>query len=175
MNDLVLVCGFVKALSLVLRIQYKGLLWIALPCGSFTFMSSSGHCRTAFNPYGNCQRAFVLTGNLICSRTCILILVALSRSVSYFLENPLNSTVNFWPFIHYLMGLPALGGQRSSWQLSLLLLVHHSSSFPVGLRKHAKGTPWEIPCWAFSFVGAVVESQQESCYVFVLGTKDGSC
>jgi len=115
MNDLVLVCGFVKALSLVLRIQYKGLLWLALPCGSFTFMSSSGHCRTAFNPYGNCQRAFVLTGNLICSRTCILILVALSRSVSYFLENPLNSTVNFWPFIHYLMGLPALGGQRSSW------------------------------------------------------------
>lgn len=122
-NDLELVSGFVKALSLVLRIQYKGLLWLALPCGSFTFMSSSGHCRTALFPYGNCWRPFVLTGNLLCSRVSILMIVAIARSVCYFLENPFRSMVNCWPFVNYLMAKPELGSHRTSWKLSLLLAM----------------------------------------------------
>lgn len=115
MHDMLLTCGFLKALSLALRVRRRGLCFLALPCGSFSFMSSSGHCRTAFQPYGNLTRAFVITGNQICSRTCIVILVALCRSVHFFLENPLASAVNFWPFINYLIQLPGFQSHRTSW------------------------------------------------------------
>ena len=117
-HDMGLVCGFLQSLLLVLRIKHKGLCWIGLPCFSFSFMSSSGHRRTALgSPYGDCRRPFVLTGNKLCTRSMILILVSICRSVSFFLENPLNSTVNYWPFVHYIMALPFLGSHRTQWSL----------------------------------------------------------
>lgn len=114
-HDIMLVTGFVKALSLALRVRRKGLCWMALPCGSFSYMSSSAHRRDAFNPYGDMCREFVQVGNTICSRTCIVILVAICRSVCFFVEQPLRSAANFWPFIDYLMNKIWLQSHRTSW------------------------------------------------------------
>ena len=84
LNDITLVLGFMQSLKLMLRIRQRGLSWVALPCGSFSFMSSSGHRCSWWNPYGNLQWQFVHLGNTICSRTCLLLIVAICRSVVFY-------------------------------------------------------------------------------------------
>lgn len=115
LHDITLVLGFMQSLKLLLRIRQRGLSWVALPCGSFSFMSSSGHRRSWWNPYGNLQWQFVQLGNTICSRTCLLLTVAICRSVVFFVENPGQSALNYWPFINFLMAMPWLNSQRTSW------------------------------------------------------------
>lgn len=114
-HDITLVSGFVASLALVLRIKVRGLCWLGIPCQSFTFMSSSQHKRTWSDPYGCLCYPFVHMGNTICSRSCMVMLVALARSVSFFVENPLNSSLNCWPFMNYIMHLPGFNGVRTSW------------------------------------------------------------
>jgi hypothetical protein len=118
LHDILLVCGFIQSLGLALRIKQRGLAWMALPCQSFTFMSSSGHQRSFWTPYGNLHMPFVHTGNCICARTCLVILVAIARSASFFVENPGNSALNCWPFINFLMSMPWLNTHRTSWLLA---------------------------------------------------------
>ena len=115
LNDITLVMGFMQSLKLMLRICQRGLSWVALPCGSFSFMSSSGHKRSFWNPYGCLQWQFVHLGNTICARSCLLIALAISRSVVFYVENPGRSALNYWPFINHLMAMPSLNSQRTSW------------------------------------------------------------
>ncbi|CAK9111829.1 Uncharacterized protein SCF082_LOCUS51906 [Durusdinium trenchii] len=115
LQDITLALGFISSLGLVLRTQRKGLSWLAVPCQSFSFMSSSCHRRSWADPYGSLNRQFVQMGNCICARSCILILVSLARSVVFFVENPLQSSLQCWPFLNYLMHMPVLGSHRTSW------------------------------------------------------------
>ena len=98
LHDITLVLGFINSLALVLRIKHRGLSWWALPCQSFTCMSYSQHRRSFFSPYGCCEFPFVVNGNVVCTRTCLLILVSIARSVTWFIENPLRSAVHSWAF-----------------------------------------------------------------------------
>jgi hypothetical protein len=116
LQDVTLMFGFLQALAYVLRVQVRGLAWLALPCNSFTFISSSQHRRTWDLPYGCLQFGWVWMGNCICARTCILVLVALARSATFFIENPLRSAVHVWPFVNFLMGNSWLSTRRTSWQ-----------------------------------------------------------
>ena len=115
LHDIRLVVGFLNGLALLLRIQYEGLAWFAVPCQSFTCMSYHQHRRTIFNPYGCCEFPFVVAGNEMCTRSCLLILVAIARSVTWFIENPLRSAIHTWPFLNHLMAMPWLNSTRSSW------------------------------------------------------------
>lgn len=117
LQNICLVLGLINALRNVLRIQYKGLLWLGVPCNSFTTMSISQHRRSAAYPYGRQVWPFVIQGNTICSRSCLLVLVAVVRSVGFFIENPLRSTIDFWPYLNFLIHQSWLGVQRVSWQL----------------------------------------------------------
>ena len=76
LHDITLVFGFLTSLMLMLRLKDQGLAWMAIPCQSFTFMSSSGHQRSWQLPYGCTGMPFVQLGNCICSRTCLLLVLA---------------------------------------------------------------------------------------------------
>ena len=115
LQDVTLLFGFISALGYVLRIRFRGLNYMALPCNSFSFMTSSQHQRTWNSPYGSPCFPWIHLGNCICSRSCILALVAIARSVAFFIENPLQSALQRWPFVNYLMGLPWLNSHRTSW------------------------------------------------------------
>ena len=115
LQDVTLTFGFLQALTLLLRVQARGLGWLALPCNSFSFMSVAQHQRSWSQPYGSPLFSFVHLGNTICSRTCLLLLVAVARSVTWFLENPLQSAVHTWPFINFLMHNTWLNSRRTSW------------------------------------------------------------
>lgn len=115
LHDVTLNFGFLQALAYVMRIKHKGLAWLAVPCNSFSFMSISQHCRSWLLPYGRPFFGWVHLGNIICSRSCLLVAVAICRSVTYFVENPLRSTVQYWPYLNTLMHIPSLNSHRTSW------------------------------------------------------------
>ena len=84
LQDIGLVLGFLNALHLMLRIRAKGLAWLAIPCNSFNFMSSSQHQRSFWQPYGNQHMPWVVMGNEVCTRSSMLILVGIVRRVVFF-------------------------------------------------------------------------------------------
>ena len=107
-HDLGSTLGLLLALQQTLRLQRSGLLWMGPPCSSFGFMASSCHKRTMVQPMGDTTRQFVRTGNLLSSRATLLALVALSRSVFYFLENPGQTMLEYFPYVRFLMSLDYL-------------------------------------------------------------------
>lgn len=115
LQDLGLFFGFLKALLNVLRIKPRGLCWLAIPCNSFGWMAFSQHLRQWCNPYGCPLRPWVWQGNLLCSRACLLIAVAVCRGVTWFVENPLQSSIHSWPYLNYLMYNTWLNSRRTSW------------------------------------------------------------
>ena len=89
--------------------------WLAVPCNSFSFMSISQHMRSFLKPYGDLTFAFVQAGNCICTRSCMLILVALARNVVWMIETPLRSSLDVWPFLNHIIHQQWLGCHRTSW------------------------------------------------------------
>ena len=80
--------GFINAVRIGVRIRRKGLMFCGLPCNSHSYMSSSVHQRSESLPFGNEMTSLVVVGNLLAYRTILLILLAISRSVAWALENP---------------------------------------------------------------------------------------
>ena len=115
LQDIGLVLGFLNALHLMLRIRAKGLAWLPIPCNSFNFMSSSQHQRSFWQPYGNQHMPWVVMGNEVCTRSSMLILVGIVRRVVFFVENPIQSTINCWPFFNHIIHKPWLSSFRTSW------------------------------------------------------------
>ena len=89
--------GFMYAVRQLLRLKESALAYFALPCNSFTFMAQGTHDRTVWQPFGCLWFAFVQCGNILGARTVLLIMLAACRSVQYFVENPENSCVRFFP------------------------------------------------------------------------------
>ncbi|CAE7785409.1 unnamed protein product, partial [Symbiodinium sp. CCMP2456] len=121
--------GFMRALALVLRLKPGGLLFAGLPCNSFAFMSKGSHKRTLDNPMG-ANHPFVITGNLLASRACLLFLVALIRSTCWALENPARSTVPMFPYLEKMMGLPLFRHASVFWWCPQLLYLSSCSGIP---------------------------------------------
>jgi hypothetical protein len=89
--------GFINAVRIGVRIQRKGLMFCGLPCNSHSYMSSSVHQRSEGLPFGNEMTGLVVVGNLLAYRTVLLILLAISRSVVWALENPGGSKCLYLP------------------------------------------------------------------------------
>lgn len=107
--------GFIRAVQLLLRLDFLGLATLAIPCNSFGYMASSQHCRTWQNPMGNPYYPFVVCGNQVCCRACMLLALAIVRSVFYFVENPERSALPMFPYLRFLQSLPGIGSHRSFW------------------------------------------------------------
>ena len=89
-------------LRLMMRVKPLGLLYAGLPCDSMGFMSSSVHQRSAMAPWG-APRVFVFLGNTLACRLSILVLVGIARGVTWMLENPLRTAVDYLPPIQWLL------------------------------------------------------------------------
>ena len=127
-EDLTGTMGFLKGVSLCLRLQRRGLLYMGLPCNSHTFMSCSQHKRGYFRPCGDETYGFVVEGNMIAFRAGILILLAIARSVVWLLENPGNSRCVYLPVLEYLLKFQnLLGSSRTGWSGPYLLVTFSKS------------------------------------------------
>ena len=69
-NNILSDIGFCKALELCLRLLPFGLLFGALPCQSYGFMSSATHGRSGTNPHGHPQYPFCHWGHNLCGPFC---------------------------------------------------------------------------------------------------------
>lgn len=115
LHDMCGTMGYLKAISLMLRVEVQGLATLAIPCNSFGYMASSQHQRSIDNPMGNPIFAFVNAGNMVCLRAIVLIALAIVRHVHYFVENPERSTLALHPFFMFLHASQMFGHQRSFW------------------------------------------------------------
>ena len=96
-EDITTEAGFLKALSLVLRVRRAGLVWMGPLCSSFVFPDSS-HCQRKLSNFdGDATYPPVSRGNLMAVIAVFLVQVALVREVHAAIENPGGST--FWSFI----------------------------------------------------------------------------
>lgn len=110
------VLGYIRAVQLLLRVEYLGLATLAIPCNSFGYMASSQHGRDWDTPLGDTRYPFVVTGNQVCLRACMLIALAIARSVFYFVESPERSSIFKFPFFIFLQSIPDLiGSHRTFW------------------------------------------------------------
>lgn len=110
------------AIKNVLRIQFGGLFYLALPCNSFTWMCWSQHQRSVDLPFGNeADYEFVRSGNRIAYRSSLLIILAIVRRVTWMLENPGGSRCIYLPVIQRLLQFKLLGSMQMRWWGSQLI------------------------------------------------------
>ena len=83
--------GFMKALTLVMRLKPNGLLWQGVQCSSFVFADSS-HCkRKRDNVQGDLSYQPVVDGNAMANTAAFFMVVCVLRGVQAGLENPAGS------------------------------------------------------------------------------------
>ena len=115
-EDVTTSCGFLRAILNCLRVRPGGLNFFGMPCGSFSFMSSSQHCRTEEAPFGCGAYGFVHHGNMIAARASLLIYLTIARSCMWFLENPGLSRCCLLPYLRNLLDLaPFLNTKIIHW------------------------------------------------------------
>ena len=91
-EDITMLEGFKKAISLVLRLCEGGLLAVGPDCSSFTFPNSSRHKRHS-SVAGDLLYEPVNVGNLMAVIALFLCQLALARRVHFALENPPDSAM----------------------------------------------------------------------------------
>ena len=116
LEDLCGIYGFMVALRCILRLKRSSLMFTALPCNSWIFLSSGTHRRTG-NIFGQ-PYPFVITGNILATRCAALISVAICRSVTWFLENPKSSKCKDWPYFRTVLSLAELFPSETFWRLA---------------------------------------------------------
>jgi len=87
--------GYKKALKLVCSIKPGGFLWAAPECSSWIWVSRSGSGRSSYLPDGDITIPRIDKANRMVSRVVSLMLLAWSRHVHIFLEQPISSVMNF--------------------------------------------------------------------------------
>lgn len=107
--------GMMWAFRQGLRCRKRGLGMFDIPCNSFTFMSSSQHQRTYTEPWGCPWLRWVIEGNCLAARSCLLIMLFICRSVFWLTENPDRSALQFFPLLEHIMAIPELQAMRIHW------------------------------------------------------------
>ena len=93
-ENILLEAGFLRALSLAMRLRKGGLLWMAPVCASWVFLCISRTKRHKAARYeGNVGCASVRDGNQMACMAALLYSVAFARGVDVVLENPSSSTI----------------------------------------------------------------------------------
>ena len=69
------------------------------------FRSMGSTKRTRTNPLGRRDSASVLAGNCMCARALILILIAAAKGCMWLLEQPLSSTMEYFPLFQHVLRL----------------------------------------------------------------------
>jgi len=72
-------------------------------CSSWVFMSSAAYRRCQFYTWGDSSQQGVRDGTVMCSRTMLMVAVAASRGMAWFLEPPLSSVFAEMPCFQLVM------------------------------------------------------------------------
>ena len=88
LEDITTARGFARALGLVMRICPGGSLWAAPVCSSWGFIGRAQTQRSPFNPAGNRMNRKVKHANRMVVLTCMLMVLAWTREVHLWLEQP---------------------------------------------------------------------------------------
>ena len=115
--------GFMKALTLALRVKESGLVFGGPPCGSWIFINSATHRRRLDDIFGDLERAYVRNNNSrfdrfclpfrclpfdcawgsgllrLCARWALILLLCLARSVQTLTEQPGGSVMPHFPYL----------------------------------------------------------------------------
>ncbi|CAJ1389225.1 unnamed protein product, partial [Effrenium voratum] len=109
--------GFAKAVGLTLRVMATGLFFAAVPCNSYTFLSSGTHGRSEGRPFGRECYGFVHDGTVLAARVALLAALSIARQVQWFCENPLRTTVTYHPYIAHLLQMAPTQPTVVSWHM----------------------------------------------------------
>ena len=110
-EDILTVPGWLRALSLILRVKHGGLVFACIPCSSWVFLNRGLSGRSAQQPLGRVEQQSVKTANEIASRVALLLLLAVCRGVGCIVEQPGSSLLSVHPRFAQLR---RLGLQRNS-------------------------------------------------------------
>lgn len=103
-EDILTVHGFFQCVQHTMRLEQFGLLFLGVPCNSFSWMSSSQHQRGESNGFmGNTSYEWVELMNAVAVRAAICIAIALSRKCYFMIENPRQSTLPDFPYYGFLL------------------------------------------------------------------------
>ena len=112
-EDILSTVGFARAVMMVLRLKPSALLYMAVPCSAWVFMSQSVHRRSPREPYGNERIPWVRSANILaCRCMASLAALALSRKVFFFVENPWRTMLKVFPAVEFILGL-----NQKSWNM----------------------------------------------------------
>jgi len=137
-HDMLDPLGMLYSLKQALRCKVRGLGLFAVPCNSFNWMSSSQHCRHFTHPWGNCEHVWVRDGNVLASRSCLIILVLIARSCFWMTENPDRSHLSNMPPLMHVMTIAEMLPLRIPWWWPQILLASwtHTPLFEPPLTSH---------------------------------------
>eukprot|EP00959_Pyramimonas_sp_CCMP1952_P166247 3474636-Pyramimonas_sp.AAC.1 len=116
MDDMCSTAGFCRALTFVLGLKPRGLLWAAPPCSSWVWIGRWQTGRSRENPIGNEDADFVHKANKSTSRVVLLLVLALAvRNCIFMAEQPSSSIFELHPRFKQLAR--ALGEQLHKLQM----------------------------------------------------------
>ena len=87
--------GYEKALQLVLAVKPGGFVWAAPECTSWVWVSRRSTGRSQFLPDGDVWKSEIDEANRMVARLTSLLLLAWSRHVHVFVEQPVSSVMNY--------------------------------------------------------------------------------
>ena len=135
------------AIALVLQTQPGGLVWMAPVCSSWVFLCLGSSGRSKLDVLGNTERKFVRDANLMVSRCCILMRLAVGLGLTYILEQPASSLLVYHPRMQqlaedtqmYVICFPmALFGSRTTKQTKLYSNASWIAEFPNAKEHHTE-------------------------------------
>ena len=104
-EDILTMPGFARACLMTLRLKPSALLYMAVPCSAWVFMSQSVHRRCQTQPFGNDQISWVRSANILVCRSMALAALALARRGFFFLENPWRTMLKVFPVVEFMLSL----------------------------------------------------------------------
>ncbi|CAL1161373.1 unnamed protein product, partial [Cladocopium goreaui] len=108
--------GFLRAVSLALRVKEDGLLLGGPPCGPWVFVNAGTHKRRLTNIWGDLGSRYVQSSNTLTARWALILLVGAVRCIASFTEQPGGSLMRHYPYIFHLRRMirEVLGGTWDS-------------------------------------------------------------
>ena len=105
-NDINTKVGFHRAMSLAWRVRRHGCIWAAPVCSSWTWIGRNGSGRSKDEAHGDVSVARVRSGNCMVVRLVLIFLVAWTRGVHLFMENPVSTLIHeFSPLREFIQCL----------------------------------------------------------------------
>ena len=77
--------------------------WLAVVCTSFSSMNVGTSKRSPVTPWGDQDRPHVVLGNLLMSRTILLVFLVTALKGRWYIEQPASSAAQWYPRLEYML------------------------------------------------------------------------